>query len=115
MYKLQFYKENGIKPMDRLWYIDLPEHKGPKEDLQMVAGADILLDIISGGTEKIMLSCSINPEFEDFKKHIVLTKIDEDKDGAYYYVSQYYFYIRLCNVIKFIFNGQFPEKIFCNF
>jgi len=41
--RLDFYKETTGE-----WYIDLPDYPGPKEDLQMVLGADKMLDPISG-------------------------------------------------------------------
>ena len=41
MKNLKFKKEE-----DNKWYIDLTEWTGDKADLEMVAGADILLDIL---------------------------------------------------------------------
>ena len=38
--ELKFNKEND------LWYIDIPEWKGTKGELLMVAGADKLLDVL---------------------------------------------------------------------
>jgi len=42
----------------REWYIDLPEYlagSGSKGDLQMVEGADSMLEIISGGAAEVSL------------------------------------------------------------
>jgi hypothetical protein len=42
----------------RAWYIDLPEfleHGGSKGDLQMVEGADVMLDLISGDEKEVSL------------------------------------------------------------
>ncbi len=39
MKRLRFYKEE-----DHRWYVDLHEWNGSKEELEMVMGADIMLD-----------------------------------------------------------------------
>ena len=44
--KFKFYKEE-----DNRWFVDLPEWEGDKEDLEMVMGADILLEILSGNSD----------------------------------------------------------------
>ena len=56
-YTYSFYKEN------QKWYIDFPayvEHGGAKADLQMVAGADKMLDKLSNG-KKVTLNFSDAP------------------------------------------------------
>ena len=35
------------KEEDNRWFVDLPEWEGEKDELEMVLGADMLLDIIS--------------------------------------------------------------------
>jgi len=110
MITLKFYKEDTS--INRRWYVDLPTYSGSKEDCLMIAGADILLDIISGGGDSISIQCSEKPEFEENQKHLVLTKVD---DFGHYYVSQYYFNIWLCEVTKFVFDGKYPDKICCNY
>ena len=40
----RFYKE-----VTGRWYVDLPEWEGAKDDLEMVAGADTFLEILSQG------------------------------------------------------------------
>jgi hypothetical protein len=115
-YKLKFVKENFENPLERQWYLDIPDYNGSKNDLQMVLGADILLDIISGGGNTMELNCTTEIDFEENKKHIVLNKVEECKEGgAYYLVSQYFFHIWLCDITKRVFRGEFPEKIFCKF
>lgn len=53
MKTLTFYKEwNGR------WYADIKAYPGPKADLEMVCGADTMLDILSQGEEKVTLSLS---------------------------------------------------------
>ena len=45
---LNFYKEETNR-----WYVDLPCWSGLKEDLEMVEGADLMLDILSNYTNSI--------------------------------------------------------------
>jgi hypothetical protein len=42
------------------WYVDLPEWDGPQDDLEMVMGADTLLDIISQGSDSVRIQISDN-------------------------------------------------------
>ena len=53
--KLDFVKEN------RRWFIDLPEWSGSKADLEMVCGADDLLDIFSNGKDKVSILLETEP------------------------------------------------------
>ena len=48
-----FNKENGS------WYIDLPNWEGTKAELQMVAGADTLLDKLSNQGTSVNVTMSI--------------------------------------------------------
>lgn len=119
-----FYKEenvtvlNGIpvlewigKKQDR-WYIDLPEWKGPKANLEMVAGADTLLDYLSRGVDRV------NVTFADEKidngfvlKHtkggVYDVEMATDADTSAAPKS-----IWLCEVTKFIFEGNYPDMIY---
>ena len=119
-----FYREenvtvlNGIpilewigKKQDR-WYIDLPEWKGPKANLEMVAGADDLLDFLSRGVDRV------NVTFADEKieggfalKHtsggVYDVDMATDRDTSAAPKS-----IWLCDVTKFIFNGVYPDTIY---
>ena len=40
--RFKFYKEDTGK-----WFVELPEWEGERDDLEMVMGADILLEILS--------------------------------------------------------------------
>ena len=48
--KVKFYKEKSSR-----WYIDLPEWEGEKEDLEMVLGADDLLNILAEGEDFVYM------------------------------------------------------------
>src|ERR1041385_9193711 len=53
--RFKFYREIND------WFVDLPEWEGDKTDLQMVAGADSMLDIISQGEDSVWLTISTEP------------------------------------------------------
>jgi len=95
-----------------VWYIDLPEWDGDQRDLQMVEGADTLLDMLSLGTNDIIVYLDDKP----FDGASVLIKKDEDREGAYYHVDSinsktYNMDIWLCEVTLFVFNSL-PDKIY---
>lgn len=109
---LKFYRNE-----DNRWYVDLPEWEGSKDDLEMVSGADSLLDIISwnyfDGLDYVMINVT---ETEDNSKVSYKLVLDTILDaGAIYYVHNQYlepFEIWLCDVTKFVFNGEFPKIIY---
>jgi len=112
MDKYRFYK-NEIE-----WYVDLPayvEQGGTIEDLQMVEGADVMLDIVSNGNKKVDLNIS-SEKFEGADQ-LILKKMGEPlKGGAYYYMKEFEgkevnLTMWLCKVIEFVF-GEIPENIF---
>ena len=53
MKRLRLYKEE-----DNRWYVDLPDWTGSKSDLEMVAGADAMLDYFAEGENSIWLYIS---------------------------------------------------------
>ena len=57
-----------IKDADDRWYIDLPNWKGSKADLEMVCGADTFLDEISNRGHVVKLKVSLN-SFHGSKFH----------------------------------------------
>lgn len=106
MKRFRFYKTQ-----DNKWYIDLPDWNGSIEDLEMVMGADIMLDILSQGSDNIILYLSEN-EIDHYK--YTLSKIREEFDGSTYIVEGNNitpFEAWLCSVTKFVF-GYFPNKIY---
>lgn len=107
------------------WYINLPNYPGNVEDLQMVAGADLMLDIYAQGDDTITL------QIIDDESHIA--KIDEstrkpfdvlelvdisDVSGAYYKTKHLNtidlsddLLIWLCDVTLHVF-GKFPKYLY---
>jgi hypothetical protein len=97
--KYRFYNE------DDRWYIDLPEWTGPKADLEMVEGADILLSILANDNTEVHVKFSDEP----FEGSSILTLLS---DG--YYVNNAWHgpsMIWLCHVTEFVF-GRYPKYIY---
>lgn len=100
------------------WYIDLPEWTGSMDELQMVLGADNMLDIIAQGSDTVTLYLSIEP----FEGANILTWLEdgipgyENMGGAIYRLHQYNGIVFdtdmwLCDVTKFVF-GEIPKLIY---
>jgi hypothetical protein len=106
--------ERIAESMHPQWYVILDDYPGSQEDLQMVAGADILLDILSAGsnTVKLELHTTDKTLLRDKKDYSLITKIKEETfGGATYYSEEYDFELWLCNVMLFVFK-QFPTEIY---
>jgi hypothetical protein len=98
------------------WYIVLPEWTGMKEDLEMVSGADEMLDMIAKDDSSVELTLSVEPfngadvlVFEKFGP-------PQYEGGAYYQLDKYQgtsldMIIWLCDVTKFVFD-EFPDNIY---
>ena len=103
MKELNFYKDT-----DKKWYIDLPDWKGSKEDLEMVFGADDMLDVLSNGNNKVSLN--VSEEFFNGALKIDFIRLaTEVNDGAFYDANG--LEIWLCDVTKYVF-GYFPKVIY---
>jgi hypothetical protein len=93
---------------DNKWYIHLPNWTGSKAELQMVAGADTLLDKLSHNGDTVLIDLStdrICPEGYETLKRIVQTP----PNGCVYHLG--FTPVWLCDVTKFVFNGEFPKRI----
>jgi hypothetical protein len=103
------------KTADNKWFIDLPEWKGDAGELQMVEGADQLLDIVSANGKE----CTIEMADENMEAAEVLTLLhirEANLGGGGDYFLEIYKgdFIRhklwLCGVTEFVF-GHLPQKI----
>jgi len=100
------------------WYIDLPEfieQGGSPGDLQMVDGADKMLDLIAGNQSEVTLDIS-KVHFEGADNLTLTEKCDPYIGGGYYYMKQWQgLEVRqnlwLCQVTDFVF-GEIPAQIF---
>ncbi|MBO9204187.1 MULTISPECIES: DUF6717 family protein [Niastella] len=100
------------------WYIDLPEYieqGGNAGDLQMVDGADTMLDIMADRGTTVVLNISEEP-FEGADVLTLTEKCDPSIGGAYYLMEKYNGQqvnkrMWLCQVTEFVF-GKLPDRIF---
>ena len=114
-YTMQMYK--FIKT-GKEWYIDLPayiEHGGTMGDLQMVEGADKMLDMMAGNNNTVVLTIAKEPF--DNADMLELTEICDPYIGGGYYLMQIFEgatinqTIWLCQVTEFVFQ-EIPPRIF---
>jgi hypothetical protein len=119
-----FYKEKDVTQLQGIpflenfgpkkdrWYIDLPEWKGPKANLEMVAGADDLLDFLSRGVDRVNVTFADEKIDNGFAlKHIGggVYEVDMATDAD---ISKAPTSIWLCDVTRFIFEGVYPDTIY---
>jgi len=104
------------KDPDGRWYIVLPEWTGDRGDLEMVCGANVMLDIMAQSEFKITLSLSLS--YLPYVEQTVLDLINEsDEVGGGFYMMDTYKYVTynlnmwLCDVTKFVF-GYMPKVIY---
>lgn len=97
------------------WYIVLPDYHGPKEDLQMVYGADTMLDMISKYKTEVSIDVAVKFEDGNYAYHNLrkLTIPEQFDIGGQWYVLEYInraYAVWLCDVTKHVF-GEFPNII----
>jgi len=104
MKTLKFNKE------DNKWYIDIPEWQGSKADLEMVSGADDLLEYLADNKDTVSIIA-----FEDIPSgpSICLEKSKDLTNGADYKVfgCDAVDELWLCDVTKYVY-GYMPDFIF---
>lgn len=115
MNNLRFYKDSNNE-----WYADVPGWTGTYAQLQMVSGADTLLDLMANGRNEVLITFS-ETDFENAEclepDHLAIRNLILDSDsGANYILNSYDgidmdLKVWLCNVTEFVF-GYFPERIF---
>ena len=96
---------------DGRWFVVFPEYEGSQEDLEMVEGADKLLDSLTDDNLYVNLDVSTKEEFFICS---TLELISHDDYGAYYKVLDCPWFegtIWLCNVVHEFF-GEHPENIY---
>lgn len=105
---MRFYRE-GEK-----WFADFKEWTGDKWELEMVCGADTMLELIAQGENE----CHLALEVEPFEGANALTKIKDTPDigGALYLLKEYKgveynMEVWLCHVTGHVF-GHLPEIIY---
>ncbi len=102
----------------RDWYIDLPayiEQGRSKGDLQMVEGADEMLEMMAEGKRSVVLTIDHKP-FSGADVLDLVEKCDPYVGGGFYRMntyegSQVMRKMWLCGVIEFVF-GEIPSQIY---
>jgi len=100
------------------WFVDLPEYLekgGSHADLQMVEGADEMLEIMSDGQKRVMVKIS-NTRFDDADLLVLKEKCELPKGGGIYLMKEFEgkkidLKLWLCKVIDFVF-GEIPTQLF---
>ena len=99
---------------DGKWYVVFPEYDGPQEDLEMVDGADKMLDALTEDGMYVSLEVNLEePSSDDF---FTLEQEAHDEDGSFYNVrdcDEFSGTVWLCNVVHEFF-GNHPERIYCS-
>jgi hypothetical protein len=115
---MKFYREEDRSIGMKQWFVDLPEYPGLKSDLEMVAGADDLLEILGGGESEVSLRISTDEKLDD---SITLLRLREEEGGGgawYWYRDKRFpneedgFEVWLCPVMLYVFNGEYPPLIY---
>lgn len=109
MREFRFYKEETHR-----WYVDLPEWEGPKSALEMVDGADTMLEYMAEGLGEVRAILSTIKVDNAYHLHF-LRETPEIGEGAQYHLDEYIgltinLRVWLCDVTKFVF-GDFPKDI----
>ncbi|BAV05725.1 hypothetical protein SAMN05421788_108129 [Filimonas lacunae] len=111
--EFRFYKT----PENR-WYIDLPEWTESISALEMVEGADTMLDKASNNTNECFLELGLEP-FENADVVVLAESLQDSVGGGYYFMETYKgekidHTMWLCEVTEFVF-GHLPEKIYIGY
>jgi hypothetical protein len=80
----KFHKEETGK-----WYIDLPEWTGNKADLEMVEGADTMLDHVGSGSNEVILMLSEEPFEGSAMLKLMYNYSKETGGGGIYLLEDY--------------------------
>lgn len=109
MREFRFYKENTHR-----WYVDLPEWEGPKSALEMIDGADSMLEYMAEGSGEVRAILSTKKVDNAYHLNF-LRETPEVGEGAQYHLDEYLgltinLRVWLCDVTKFVF-GDFPRDI----
>lgn len=120
-----------FKKLANNWYCDLPNYPEFVSDLQMVCGADILCEELPykdhPDIKEVDIITTCFDSYDGIVKNKFQIKLEfvelgygeyKEDTGATYRVTGDFKYngleIWLCDVTKFVFNGEFPEIIYFN-
>jgi len=111
--KFRFYKADSGR-----WYIDLPGWNGSIDELEMVQGADTMLDRVSGYTNECILEMS-DEAFEGADTIQLVSDLSDSVGGGDYIMKSYKgedieHHMWLCAVTVQVF-GILPAVIYVAF
>ncbi len=97
------------------WYVDIPSWVGPKSALEMVAGADKMLDILAENNNFVGVLISELP-FSGGDLLEFIRTADEVGEGSFYLLKTYQgsklnLEMWLCDVMLHVF-GKFPKTLY---
>ena len=106
----RFYKTPEGK-----WFIDIPEWTKDIAELQMVLGADDMLDVASGNTSECFLKISDEP-FEGADEATLIENLQDSIGGGNYLMENFKGttvnqQMWLCEVTEYVF-GYLPKAIY---
>lgn len=102
------------------WFVHLPDYPGDPGDLAMVAGADVMLDLLDVDDcgDVTIEAYTSEEDFNKYRSDVLLPSYTIDfvnstgEDGANYRLREYKHDLWLCNVTKYVFDGKFPATIY---
>jgi len=106
--KFEFEKEEDGK-----WYAIIPDWPYDHEELEMVDGADELLDSLT--SDNRLVSMEVETEEPETGEYVTFSMIDHDDYGGTYVTEDPRMEVQqiwLCNVTHFVFNGEHPEMLY---
>lgn len=110
VYTISFTRERNGN-----WYVDLPNWKGSHDSLQMVAGADDMLEFIGNGAPHVTLQViKHNTQLNDVDADMICDRINYSMTGgATYNVFNKYGIdeMWLCPVTLFVL-GEYPKYLY---
>ncbi len=109
--RLEFEKEEDGK-----WYAVIPEWPYDHEELEMVDGADDLLDCLT--QDGRMVTLDVETDEPSTGDYATFTLIDHDDYGGTYVTDNPKVEVKqiwLCNVMHFVFDGEHPEVLYVTF
>jgi hypothetical protein len=100
---------------NRKWFLDLPDWGGSIDDLEMIRGADIMLDMLSGDREECYLEMSDDP-FDGSEVLELVKDLRGTVGGGEYFFETYQqeiinYKIWFCEITEVVF-GELPKRIY---
>ena len=107
--RLRFYKTERYQK----WYVDYPSWPGAIANLEMVAGADTWLDMLSNNGDEVTIDVSLDASDITNAEMIHLINKGGDYEVRSYEGEKCFHQLWLCGVTLFVFNRvTYPNTIY---